>query len=156
MNDMYEAAGEALPVVNGGLAYSLGEGHRDESDELNSRKLTVTIDPEWTSAPSQVRALATAIRTRAPRYLEDLNIADVEDYDLVLNEALARSTSSTSYLGVLREIQEVCGDRAGLICEVLEVPMRWSELKRSIVREAIRREGEFTLFELIQEVKEAQ
>ena len=141
MCDMCELASDQLPLA-------------DTSEE--GRTLTYAADPEWTCVPEQMRIQAASIRARVPSYLEELDIAVVEDFDLVLNEALARPTSSADYIGILREIQEVCGDKTYLLCELLELQMGWSELMRDVVQKAVGREGEFSVYELFDEIRGAQ
>ena len=96
---------------------------------------------------------AQAIRSSPPEHLADLDFCDLDHYDVVLNEVLARPTILGEYISILREVQGVCGDWVDLVGEILGVSLDWVALKRAIVARVLGRQGSFALLDVIGEIR---
>merc|ERR1711966_7224 len=113
------------------------------------------LSPEWTSAPSYIVQRAQAIRSSPPEHLADLDFCELDHFDVVLNEVLARPSNLGEYISILREVQNVCGDRVDLVCETLGVSLDWVDLKRAIVASVLDRQGSFALLDIIEEIRDS-
>ena len=117
------------------------------------RTVFLELSPEWTSVPPSIVQRAQAIRSSPPEHLADLDFCDLDHYDVVLNEILARPTFLGEYISILREVQGVCGDRVDLVGEILGVSLDWVALKRAIVARVLGRQGSFALLDVIGEIR---
>ena len=90
------------------------------------------------------------IRKNVPLHLCDLDFAELGEYDVVLNEMLARPACARCYMAILREVRIACGSR-NYVCESLGLEISWSELTREVIRRASERAGVFSIFDIIQE-----
>ena len=117
------------------------------------RTCFLELSPEWTSAPSYIVQRAQAIMSSPPEHLIGLDFCEMDHFDVVLNEVLARPSSLGEYISILREVQKVCGDRVDLVCETLGVSLDWVGLKRAIVARVLDRQGSFALLDIIEEIR---
>ena len=117
------------------------------------RTVFLELSPEWTGVPPSIVQRARAIRSSPPEHLADLDFCDSGHFDVVLNEVLARPTFLGEYISILREVQDVCGDRVDLVCEILGVSLDWVALKRAIVARVLERQGSFALLDVIGEIR---
>ena len=120
---------------------------RDPGDSCRVR-----LDPEWTCVPSHVSVRAQEIRKCFPQHLDGCPTEDMDEFDLVLNEVLARPATTSSFVGHLRELQSVCPDLDAM-CEMPGLHVSWLELKRLLIVRAQTRSSTFSLLELVEEVR---
>jgi len=110
------------------------------------------MNPEWMYVPSEVSDKVQDILCNFPRHLEGISLDGMSEYDIVLNEIFARPATASSYVSHLREVQNVCGADLDALCTTLGSRLCWHELRRELVAKGLRREGQFSLFDLIEEI----
>ena len=133
MGGMWAAACEHLP---GDSSLSVGED-----------------SPQWAGTPTDVMEKAAAIRSAPPEYLAGFEEQGLDDYDIILNEIFARPSSKTTYIAALQEVHSLCGDQVDDVCGLLNIPMTWLKLKRVIVARVMQLDGEFSLLDVISEIR---
>ena len=121
-------------------------------DPDDSCRVLLSLDPEWTCVPYHVSVRAQEIRKCFPQHLDGCPTEDMDEFDLVLNEVLARPATTSSFVGHLRELQSVCPDLDAM-CEMLGLRVSWLELKRLLIVRAQTRSSSFSLLELVEEVR---
>mmetsp|Transcript_87223 Transcript_87223/g.188907 ORF Transcript_87223/g.188907 Transcript_87223/m.188907 type:complete len:419 (+) Transcript_87223:68-1324(+) len=116
--------------------------------------LSVVEDsPQWAGTPTAVMEKAAAIRGAPPEYLAGFEEQELGDYGIILNEIFARPSSKTTYIAALQEVHCLCGDHVDDVCGLLTIPMTWLELKRAIVARVMKLDGEFSLLDVISEIR---
>ena len=153
---MYDAVSAMLPAdrshdCSGGEVV-VNEHVRLSRDPSDPCRLVLSVDPEWQYVPSEVSDKARDILCNFPRHLEDIPLDGMSEYDIVLNEIFARPATASSYVSHLREIQGVCDSDLDTLCATLGSRLCWHELSRELVARGLRREGQFSLFDLIEEI----
>ena len=113
----------------------------------------LSFDPEWTSVPMNVSLRAECLRNDPPEYLTGLELEDADPYDILINDIFAKPCSRDGYVTALQELQAICSGQLDDVCGLLGLPIPWLELKRALVGKAVMREGEFSLFDLVEEVR---
>ena len=153
MRSMHDAASELLPGTRsvGSECLSFGP-FRLRQGPVGSRLLVMEASPEWTCTPPTVLERAAAIRSAPPVYLAGLEEQELGEYDILLNEIFARPSCKASYIANLQEVQCLCGEQVDQVCDLLNVPMQWQELKRAIIAKVMQLDGEFSLFDVIAEI----
>jgi len=97
-------------------------------DPGESCRILFSPVPEWTCVPPHVSVRAQEIGQCFPQHLDGCPTEDMDEFDLVLNEVLARPATISSFVGHLRELQNVCPDLDAM-CEMLGLRVSWLELK---------------------------
>ena len=62
-------------------------------------------------------------------------------------------SSKTTYIAALQEVSCLCGDQVDDVCGLLNIPMTWLKLKRVIVARVMQLDGEFSLLDVISEIR---
>jgi len=156
LHRMCDAANVMLPrglardCSEGGAAVS--EHFRLSKDPSDPCKIVLSVDPEWRSVPPTVSDKARDILCNFPPHLEGLPLDGMSEYDIVLNEILARPADSSSYVSHLRELQCVRDADLDVMCTMLGLQLSWNELKRQLVAKGLRRVGSFSIFDLVEEM----
>ena len=145
---MCSGAQEFLPSTSGAPCGAF----RVSRDPDEPCRIHFSPDPEWTCVPPHVSVRAQEIRKCFPQHLDGCPTEDMDEFDLVLNEVLARPATTSSLVGRMRELQSVCPNLDAM-CEMLGLHVSWLELKRLLIVRAQTRSSSFSLLELLEEVR---
>ena len=116
----------------------------------NPCEIRLDVDPRLISEQDvDVRERAAATRAAPPQHVLEMPWDECGDEDIIMNEALHRPTTSAGFLKILLEVQQFAGDSADQVSESLGLSVSWNDMKRSIISQAVRRDGEFSLAEVI-------
>ena len=143
-----------LEAIKGRISFVLQcmcSGAQEFLQGLDCRVL-LSLDPEWTCVPSLVSVRAQEIRKCFPPHLDGCPTEEMDEFDLVLNEVLARPATTSSFVEHMRELQSICPDLDAM-CEMLGLRVSWLELKRLLIVRAQTRSSSFSLLELVEEVR---
>mmetsp|Transcript_29380 Transcript_29380/g.87201 ORF Transcript_29380/g.87201 Transcript_29380/m.87201 type:complete len:228 (-) Transcript_29380:105-788(-) len=122
-------------------------------DPEDACRLNLRVDPELTSVPMNISLRAECLRNDPPEYLTGLELGDANPFDILINDIFAKPCSRDGYVTALQELQSICGGQLDDVCDLLGLPTPWLERKRALVGKAVMREGEFSLFDLVEEVR---
>ena len=122
-------------------------------DPGDACRLNLRVDPEWTSVPMNVSLRAACLRNDSPEYLTGLGLGGADPYDISINDIFAKPCSRDGYVTALQELQSICSGQLDEVCCLPGLPIPWLELQRALVGKAVMREGEFSLFDLVEEVR---
>jgi hypothetical protein len=150
--DMVVAAGAQLPHVGAQLPSARSTAPCLSDDEL-ARTLFLEFEHDCIEASEWVRTRAAAIRRTPPSHLVDLDMQELSEYDIILNEMLARPTVGSEYMALVRDLELVCQELGEDVCHVLGLPISWMEVKRAFITKAITCEREFSLFDVVDELR---